>query len=663
MNTLPLFHWARTCGQCGTFPDFRLVAEDSAVQPLQPQLDALPIKQHSAQELRLSRCTPVSGEAYRLDIEENGIVLTASTSRGFYYGLAALKILLAVYGNRLPLGTIEEKPAYPNRGLMLDVSRGKMPTISYLKQLVSVLSDLRYNILQLYCEDKLALAQHPDLGALTGAYTESEIRELDAYCKTHFVELQPCIQTYSHMHGLLRTPGYSHLAENTDLFSFAAGNEAVYEFLNDEFRQVLPWFSSKTLNINMDEAYDIGTGFSAQAVEACGRGEVFLSHILRVIEAARRNGAETIQLWGDIIQKYPHLIPRLPENVVIMDWNYNPLEKFDSLDVFRSCGREYWVAGGVSSWNSIFPRVYNSYINLTNLSAQAWEAGANGFLLTDWGDYGHMQPLGLSLYGYLIGGLQAASPVHRTSAQLEEALWPVIMADRRMEQGFRALMDSNLAHNLKTDFKTMSIYYFFDDMLNGLSMRGNDKYKPLTEQTFRELLACGSEACDLLCGDGQVAESIAGFRYADENWKQLFGENFLKELQLSARMTRFIGQKGLLACRIRRELKKDSLTADDLLEMIFQIHRLYDEFCLIRQNFETVWTLRAKHKGIQTSLSLFDHAGVQMAQTVRWLARQREAVLRGERADWELETYEGTNYEVLWTADFKNLWDRAYPWR
>ena len=80
---------------------------------------------------------------------------------------------------------------------------------------------------------------------------------MDRHCCRHFMELQPCIQTYSHMHGVLRTPGYEMLSENQDLFSLAAGKEEVYEFLEEELAEVLPWFSSKTVNITMDEAYDL----------------------------------------------------------------------------------------------------------------------------------------------------------------------------------------------------------------------------------------------------------------------------------------------------------------------------------------------------------------------------------------------------------------------
>ena len=657
MNEYSIFHWIKKEDGTVSFPEFSLAAPEFTDSRLWHQLNCLNLSDAAPKELSLRMNTVLAQESFRLEITENRVTVLASSSCGCYYGLAALKLLLSVNRGTLPLGVIESTPDFRNRGVMLDVSRGKMPTLSYLKNLVSVISDLKYNILQLYCEDKLALEGHPLIGTLTGAYTQAQIRELDEWCADHFVQLQPCIQTYSHMHGLLRLPGYSHLAENNDLFSFAAGKEAVYDFLADEFRQVLPWFSCKTLNINMDEAYDIGTDYSREAVKALGTGQVFVNHIQRVIKAARKAGAKTIQLWGDIVQKYAELIPQLPDDVIVMVWNYNPLPKFDALPVFRDTGREFWAAGGVGTWNGIFPRTYNAYINLSNLSVQAHEMGANGFLVTDWGDYGHMQPLGLSLYGYVIGALQADSAMARSGDELEKAIWPLILGDEQLEKGFRALMDSNLAENLKTDFKTMSIYYFFDDMLDGLSMRGNENYARLTEKTFRELLRCGSEAVCALTG------KISPRRFPDQNWEALFGADYLAELRLSARMTQFIGQKGILACRIREALRDPSLTPDGVMALILEVHALYDEFCLIRREFENCWLLRAEHKGIQTSLSLFDHAGVQMAQTVRYLAAQREALLHGDPVDADLTGYSGRNYEVLWTADFKNMWDRAYPWR
>lgn len=602
-------------------------------------------------------------DGYILSIDTKKIEITASCACGLHNGLSTLKLLLASGGHILTHGQVEDVPQFRNRGVMLDVSRGKMASLDYLKNLVGLLSDLKYNILQLYCEDKLALERHPSVGLITGAYGKQQILELDAHCRNHFVELQPCIQTYSHMHGLLRLPGYSHLAENDGLFSLAAGNEEVYRFLEDELRETLPWFSSKTLNINMDEAYDIGTGFSKDAVEREGKGKVFVAHIKRVVEIARRHGARTILLWGDIAGKYPELLTALPENVIIADWNYNPQETYPSLKSFGHTGVDFWAAGGVSTWNSVFPRMYNVYQNLINFSVESRSCGATGFLVTDWGDYGHMQPLGLSLYGYIVGAQQAFCASAVMPETIESESWPLIFCDERMKCAFRHLMDSNLAVNLQTGFKTMSIYYLFDDMLDGLALRGNESYPKLLRETFPDLRAKGTVAYELL--SAVLEEQVCGqHRYPDENWRALFGEAFLHELRLSARMTRFIGTKGELSIKILDQLTDPNICVDDILARINDIKLLYSEFIAIRRDFEHVWNLRAYDKGIEGCLTLFDKAGVQLSETVKWLALQYEEVYRGGKPDAVLTTYTAAkNYEILWTSDFKNMWDRAYPWR
>ncbi|MEG2454881.1 MAG: family 20 glycosylhydrolase [Oscillospiraceae bacterium] len=611
------------------------------------------------QSSALSQCK----HEYSISIAAHIVELTANSLQGFHFGLTTLKLLLASGKNLLNCGFAQETPDFAHRGVMLDVSRGKMASLDYLKNLVGLMSDLKYNILQLYCEDKLALTEHPSVGRITGAYTQQQIVELDAYCRERFVELQPCIQTYSHVHGVLQLPGYSHLAENDGLFSFAAGNEGVYAFLEDELRETLPWFSSKTLNINMDEAYDIGTGFSSEEVRKKGKGAVFITHIKRVVELARRYGAKDIILWGDVMNKYPELLAELPEHTIIADWNYNPQETYPSLKSYEGKCVDFWAAGGVSTWNSIFPRMYNTYCNLIGLAAEAKESGATGFLVTDWGDYGHLQPLGLSLYGYLVGAQQAFCAKRIAPEVIEEAAWPMIFCDVRVKQAFQNLMDSNLAPNLQTGFKTMSIYYFFDDMLDGFSMHGSEHYPKLGEEVFPILQEKGSQAFDLL--EEVLADGVCEtHRFPDENWKALFGTAFLRELRLSARMTRFAGRKGELSTQIRATLANSHTRPDDILAHILAIKLLYREFLAIRRDFEDVWMLRAYPQGIEGCLTLFDKAGIQLAETSKWLATQYRQCACGKALDCTLQTYTAAqNYKILWTADFKNMWDRAYPWQ
>lgn len=664
MSYVPIPQPADPLEKASLFSAFHLKSDQALVEPLSRQLRSLPIRSDADKVLYvcLVQDASLGEEGYRILTTPDTVHIEGCSERALYYALASLKLTLFSQRSMLACGTQSNAPAFKHRGVMLDVSRGKMPTLSYLKNLIGYLSDLQYNVLQLYCEDKLALSTHPEVGLLTGAYSERDIRELDDCCRMCHMELQPCIQTYSHMHGVLRLPENCSLAENDVLFSFAAGSEGVYAFLREELAEALPWFSSSTLNICMDEAYDIGTGYSKDAVKASGSGRVLLDHIKRVIDIARDCGAEKILLWGDAAHKYPELMHELPEHVALIDWNYNALESFPALAEVAVTGREFWAAGGVSSWNSIFPRMYQAYQNLSNYARDAKACRADGFLVTDWGDYGHTQPLGLSLYGYFVGAEHAYSGGISTQGQLQTTAMPLIFRDERVYAAFQALMDSNLAENLQTDFKTMSLYWFFDDLLDGMSLRGSERYPALTASTFETLTRCGESARIKL--DAYAHEPDKPHDWPDEDWASLFDSDFLAELALSARMTHYAGRKGQLSVRIRQELQSAALTPPALLDLIRKIHLLYAEFAAIRSDFERVWLLRTQRRGIEASLSLFDRAGVQLAEAVKWLALQRERLLHGEPIDGLLTTYTaGRAYHILWTADFTNMWDRAYPWQ
>ena len=598
--------------------------------------------------------------SWRLRISHDSAAILSSSIQGLRSGIAMLAQIFTAECGNLPCGEQTVIPAFRDRGIMLDVSRGKMATIAYLKHLAAWMPQVGYNILQLYCEDKLAVHSHPEIGGITGAYSEEQIRELDSFCRSVYVELQPCIQTFSHVLGILALPEFSDLSENDTLFSFAPGNDAVYRFIETELSETLPWFSSKTLNLNMDEAYDIGSGYSKDLVASKGKGRVYFDHMLRVIEIARKYGVEKFIVWGDIVAKYPELLPELPEDVVVADWHYTPEDHYPSLITYQEKRMRFWAAGGVNTWNSIFPRVYNADKNLIRFSSEARERGAEGFLVTDWGDHGHAQPLGLSLYGYLLGGRQCLYGTPIQAEDFDRSVRDLVFCDPREEEAFRLLMDSNLPPGIQSGYKTMTLYAFFDDLLDGLSMNGDEHYPAVTREAFETFLRNGSRAVNLL--RDVIDENAAGRkRYVDEHWKELFGEPFLDELHLSARMTAYTGRKGLLGYRIKDQMKADDLTPETILGLIREVHLLYAELQAIRSEFESVWLLRAYRQGMESCLSLFDKAGVQLAKAVEWLAAQRLTLIRKGRT--ALEDYHGADhFAILWKGDFTNLWDRAFPW-
>ena len=55
---------------------------------------------------------------------------------------------------------MEDWGAFPTRGLMLDISRDKVPTMESLRGMIDVLASLKFNHLQLYTEHTFAYTGH-----------------------------------------------------------------------------------------------------------------------------------------------------------------------------------------------------------------------------------------------------------------------------------------------------------------------------------------------------------------------------------------------------------------------------------------------------------------------------------------------------------------------
>ncbi|TVR75134.1 MAG: hypothetical protein EA427_00415 [Spirochaetaceae bacterium] len=610
-------------------------------------------------------------QAYTLRITTSAVEIFAGGLPGLRHGLATLRQLIRQYPQQLPCCTIEDGPEILHRGVMLDVSRGKVPRRGTVLALIDRLQEWKYNVLQLYWEDTYRLPGHPLIGHLAGAYTREETAYLDRYCRDRGIELQPNLQTFSHMHGILRLPGYQHLAESKSLFTLAPGKEETYALLRDIFQEVLPWFTSRTLNINMDEAYDLGTGYSATAVEQEGAEAVFLKHIRRVCALAREAGAERILLWADCLNQYPALHDTLSGEVVWVDWNYNPMEQYPSLDNVAGKNRPFWIAPGTSSWNALFPRTENSRINIHGFTREARERGAEGVLVTHWGDYGHHQPLSFSYYGFLFAADQAwtgGRPEEDHTANnpdehdaFEAAASVLFFSSSQQEKAFRLLEQTNNLPGLQVGFKTQTIYALFDDLLTGLTLKGNDKYPAIPRETFEGLADLGGRAAAVLEPDadtGRVSDMVR----RDQS------EIFSRELYLSARLIKLVGRRGLLSLEIIAAFGAAEVTTrvteDLILRWILTLKELYRDHSRLREDFVRLWELEALPEGREGALYLFDKGSTRYGEAAAWLAGQREAILSGGTVDTTLKTYRaGDTYSTLWTDNTLNLWDRAYPWR
>jgi hypothetical protein len=371
------------------------------------------------------RGIPVQG--YRLRIADEGIDLVAGDAAGAFYGVATLVQMLRQCEGALPAGEIEDSPDFPVRGVMLDISRSKVPTMKTLYGMVEMFSGWKINHLELYTEHTFAYENHREVWAQASPMTGEDILRLDAYCRERFIDLVPNQNSFGHMHHWLELPRYNHLAECPDGFKLNMGGRTrsmppfslnptdgrSVELMGELFAELLPHFSSGKFNVGCDETWDVGRGRSARAVEEKGAGRVYLDYVLEIHELVKRH-RRTMHYWGDIIIQHPELVPELPKDAVVLEWGYEADHPFEQHGAeFANSGIPFFVCPGTSSWNTIAGRTSNCLGNIRNATENGLRHGASGVLNTDWGDNYHPQYLPVSYLGFAAGA--ALSWCHETN--------------------------------------------------------------------------------------------------------------------------------------------------------------------------------------------------------------------------------------------------------
>jgi hypothetical protein len=361
-------------------------------------------------------------QGYELTITPAGIHAVASTPAGIFYAVCTLIQLLesgaggqesGVKG-QLPALRISDWPDFPNRGVMLDVSRNRVPTMQTLRELVDLLASWKINQVQLYTEHTYAYRNHPEVWADASPMTGEEILALDAYCCERFIELVPNQNSFGHMTRWLTHDRYRPLAEAPDgcdtrwghydyPISLCPIDPGSIELLRDIFDELLPHFSSRQFNVGCDETVDLGQVRSKEAVEKLGAGRVYLDFLLKIYREVKAHG-RTMQFWGDIIMEHPELVPEVPRDTIALEWGYQPDHPFDAHGaIFAASGVPFYVCPGTGTWNTIAGRTASSLGNLRNAAENGLKHGAVGYLNTDWGDAGHWQPLPVSYLGFAYG--------------------------------------------------------------------------------------------------------------------------------------------------------------------------------------------------------------------------------------------------------------------
>src|ERR1700691_3349885 len=210
---------------------------------------------------------PDHPEGYALAISKTGIEISFRETGGLRAATATLRQLLREYGRRLPCLRIRDWLDLPRRGVMLDISRGRVPKLETLLDLAEKLSDFKINELQLYTEHTFAYRKYKSIWQSWGALTAKEIQILDARCRELGIDLVPNQNSFGHMRYFLEHPKLKKLAEVTAPYedsskefvrrptTLAPNNPGTIPFLRGLYDELLPNFSSKFFNIGGDETW------------------------------------------------------------------------------------------------------------------------------------------------------------------------------------------------------------------------------------------------------------------------------------------------------------------------------------------------------------------------------------------------------------------------
>ncbi len=372
-----------------------------------------------------------TAESCHIKCNGDGITLTAADDRGTFYGLGTVEQILAQTGNAIPWFEIRDTPDFATRGVVLDISRCKVPTMETLFDLIEALARLKYNQLQLYTEHTFAFVNHRTVWADASPLTAAEIRKIESWCRERFIDLVPNLNSFGHFERWLRHPAYRQFSECPDGFrhpisgdwidfgSTLRPNRQSLALLSELYEEYLPLFSHRSVNVGGDEPWELGLGWSKRRCTRVGTTTVyvdFLKKIQKLVTAQDRQ----MMFWSDIVLREPDSLKSLSREAIALNWGYEGNHPFKrECAQIAAAGLPFHVCPGTSSWNSLTGRIANAEANLANAARAGIDHGACGYQVTDWGDHGHHQYLPFSYPGWVMGACNAWN--HRGSRKLDWA--------------------------------------------------------------------------------------------------------------------------------------------------------------------------------------------------------------------------------------------------
>lgn len=326
---------------------------------------------------------------------QESITISYRTKTDFCRGL-----LTAVAKGEKEVYEVQERCAFKELGIMLDLSRNAVMKPDQIKRFIRVAALMGYHFIGLYMEDTIKIEGEPYFGYMRGALTGEELKELDTYAARLGVELRAYIQTLAHFNQITRYKQYREITDTDDIL--LAGEDRTYELLERLIKTVSDNINSRIINIGMDEAHMVGLGKYLDKHGYCERFGIMEAHLKRVAEICSKYNLKP-QMWSDMFfrlayggeyyveDKAPVTIPKIPDGIELVYWDYYSTDK-ERYDAMLKKHREFAgstaFAGGAWRWSGFTPlNGYSIRIGKEALGA-CRENGVESVVITAWADNG-----------------------------------------------------------------------------------------------------------------------------------------------------------------------------------------------------------------------------------------------------------------------------------
>ena len=294
--------------------------------------------------------------------------------------------------------------------------KGANPTASGLLRWVEWLADAGFTGIVFEYEHMRRWRTLPE--TFRNGYDESEWAAILARCAERELEVVPLTQTIGHLEWMLRYGRYAGLREDGLVDELCPSNPKALRLMEQWVDEVIDTHPGiRFIHLGGDEVWQLGRCPSCAARSGPDREhliDLYLEHMGPLIERALARGV-TPMIWADMFwpESRQDDAKRLPEGVILVDWQYGWLGPHELTPGLLAGGHPVWAATGVRvayDMTQVLAPLRRITQNLDIWERQRRKGNLPGVIHTCWARSSSFRPLYGPLEAWLPLLLYAANP-------------------------------------------------------------------------------------------------------------------------------------------------------------------------------------------------------------------------------------------------------------